>query len=65
MEAPDAGYQHRGLVHGPDGASHGHLIGFLSLQVEVGVPGDHEAGSQVAGVGRVAALTAHPHPTQS
>ena len=45
MEASDAGYQHRGLVHGPDQASHGHLISLLGLQVKVGVPGDQKAGS--------------------
>lgn len=45
MEASDAGYQHRGLVHGPDQASHSHLIGFLGLQVEVGVPADQEGAA--------------------
>lgn len=39
MEASDANYQHRGLVHGPDQAFHGHLVGLLGLQIEVGVPG--------------------------
>lgn len=44
MEASDASYQHWGLVHGSDQASHGHFIGLLGLQVKVGIPGDQEAG---------------------
>lgn len=62
MEAPDASYQHRGLVHGSDGASHSHLIGFLRLQVDVGVPGDQEVGSQVAGVGWGSCADCSPPP---
>lgn len=42
MQATDARDEHWGLVHGPDHTLHGHLIGLLGLQVQVGVPGIQE-----------------------
>lgn len=52
MEASNARYQHRGLVHGPDQASHGHVVGLLGLQVEVGVPGDEKGTGVEWGAGQ-------------
>ena len=61
MEASNARYQHRGLVHGPDQASHGHVVGLLGLQVEVGVPGDEKGTGVEWGAGQTAPSPAPSH----